>query len=113
MVKIVCYISTLSVFNVSRGLAEVVPNAGPAAVFVGGPLDLISGCGDTPSKVLREIMETARCEVISFVINCGFQVRDCEFALPNEAVRANLVEEAIKFPFFFHSVSYDIGEAIN
>jgi hypothetical protein len=69
VVEIVSDISVIIIVNISRSLAEVIPDTWPASVFVGSALNLVSGGGHSPGEVSREVAHSARCEVIGIVID--------------------------------------------
>ena len=84
VIKVICHVAAVTVLNISRSFAEVVPDAGATSVFIGSPLDLVSGRGHTPSKVFRKIAHSAGGEVVLLVIDGCSHFRYHEISLSNE-----------------------------
>merc|ERR1719209_62686 len=60
VVAVASNISTGPVNDVTRHLGENVPNARPFSILIPGTLNLVSCCGGTPEKVVREGVKEQR-----------------------------------------------------
>jgi hypothetical protein len=99
MIKVVCNITTLAIFDISRSFAEVIPNAGSTAVYISCTFNLVRGSGHSPCEVLRDIVHSARSEIVSLVVDLGSHLRGMEVCLSHKRYWRKLCQEAINFSF--------------
>ena len=107
MVEVIGNCATISVGNISWDFAEVIPDTRATSFLSSSSFNLVGSSGDSPSKVRREIVQTARREVsIMVILIYTYHVWVLEVSGAHHGFRDHSCHELIDFSLFSKSLRH-------